>query len=63
MERRKPARTVGMHLGKPIPETIYNGDREYVFDRIAECDAEGCSLDQLKKNEVLIRPGLIYRPA
>jgi len=41
----------------------HGGDREYVFDRIAECDAEGCSLDQLKKNEVLIRPGLIYRPA
>lgn len=52
---------IGTHLGKPIYKTIVRNDEEYVFDRVAQCDAEGCPLDQLNKGEVLFRPGLIYR--
>ncbi len=63
MELSKPIRKVGTHFGKPIFESIINDDKHYIFDRLAECDADGCPLDQLDKNEVLIRPGLIYRQA
>lgn len=63
MEQQKHQRTIGMHFGKPIAESIYNNNHRYVFDRIAECNDEGCPLDQLSKNEILIRPGLIYKQA
>ena len=61
MQQQKHSRTVGMHVGKPIVESIYSNDNRYIFDRIAECSDEGCPLDQLRKNEILIRPGLIYK--
>jgi hypothetical protein len=54
---------IGSHLGKPIFSTIEKEGYKYVFDRLAECDNEGCPLTQLAKNEVLFRPGLIYRVA
>lgn len=63
MERPKRVPTVGTLFGKPIFESIISDDKRYVFDRLAECDAEGCTLDQLEANEILIRPGLIYRQA
>ncbi|MGD2137858.1 MAG: hypothetical protein PVJ66_10630 [Gammaproteobacteria bacterium] len=53
---------VGDYLGRPIHQTIVSHNATYVFDRIAlNIDGE-FPLDQLKKDELLIRPGLIYRP-
>lgn len=53
---------VGNYLGQPIHETISSHNRTYVFDRIA-CNIDGeFPLEQLGKDELLIRPGLIYRP-
>lgn len=54
---------IGTHLGKPIYSTIESEGDKFIFDRLAECDRDGCPLDQLKKNELMFRPGLIYRPA
>ncbi len=54
---------IGTHLGKPIFSTIESDNGKFIFDRLAECDRDGCPLDQLKKNELLFQPGLIYRPA
>jgi len=54
---------IGTHLGKPIFSTIESDNGKFVFDRLAECDRDGCPLDQLKKNELMFHPGLIYRPA
>ena len=48
-------------MGKPIFKSIKGPDGTLVFDRIAHCDEEGCPLDQLGKNEVMMSPGLIYR--
>ncbi len=61
----KPVRNfgsrIGNHLGKPIYETIEDSNQRFIFVRIATGDQEGYPLDQLKSNEVLFRPGLIYR--
>lgn len=54
---------IGSHLGKPIFSTIESDDGKYVFDRLAECDRDGCPLQQLQKSEKMFNPGLIYRPA
>lgn len=52
---------VGNYLGQPIYKTIESRDGTYVFDRIAENIDGEFPLDQLNKDELLIRPGLIYR--
>ena len=53
---------VGNYLGQPIYQTIEARNNTYVFDRIAvNIDGE-FPLDQLNKDELLIKPGLIYRP-
>ncbi len=54
---------VGNYLGQPIYESITSPNGTYVFDRIAENIDGEFPLDQLKADELLIRPGLIYRPA
>ncbi|VAW98235.1 hypothetical protein MNBD_GAMMA21-1376 [hydrothermal vent metagenome] len=54
---------IGTHLGKPIFSTIESEDGKFVFDRLAECDRDGCPLQQLAKAELMVNPGLIYRPA
>jgi hypothetical protein len=54
---------VGNYLGQPIYETITSRNGTYIFDRIAENIDGEFPLDQLKADELLIRPGLIYRPA
>ncbi len=54
---------IGNFLGQPIFETITSRNMTYVFDRIARYIDGEFPLDQLGKEEVLIRPGLIYRPA
>lgn len=59
--QKKPL--IGNFLGQPIHETITSRNTTYVFDRIARYIDGEFPLDQLDKEEVLIRPGLIYRPA
>ena len=54
---------VGNYLGQPINETITSHNRIYVFDRIASNIDGEFPLEQLGKDELLILPGLIYRPA
>jgi hypothetical protein len=53
---------LGSYMGKPIHQTIESGCGTYVFDRIAVSIDGEFPLDQLNKNELLIKPGLIYRP-
>jgi hypothetical protein len=53
---------IGNYLGKPIFESIEVQDEPYVFDRIARYEGDGFPLDNLKEKEVLVEPGLIYRP-
>ena len=58
-------RAIGSLLGKPIYDTIKEREHgvSYIFDRLAQCDSEGCPLDQVKKDELLLAPGLIYKKA
>jgi len=53
--------TVGTHLGKPIRKSIESDGTVFQYDRIAECDHDGCPLDQLNKDEVMLKAGLIYK--
>ena len=52
---------IGSHLGKPIYDFVVQSGKKYIFDRLAECDRDGCPLDQLRKGELLFSPGLIYK--
>ncbi len=54
--------SLGDYMGEPIRETITAPGGTYVFDRIARHVDGEFPLDQLNKDELLIRPGLIYRP-
>ena len=56
------ASLVGNYLGQPIYQTIETRSGTYIFDRIAESVDGEFPLDQLSKDELLIRPGLIYKP-
>ena len=49
------------YLGHPVQRTIVLHDVLYVFDRIAENIDGEFPLDQLRKDELLVKPGLIYR--
>ena len=51
----------GSYLGQPIHQTIESHSGTHVFDRIAENIDGDFPLEQLNKDELLIRPGLIYR--
>ena len=53
---------IGNYLGHPIAEKIDTRNGTYVFDRIVEHIDGEYPLSQLGKDELLIRPGLIYRP-
>lgn len=63
MNRQKYGRAIGSHLGKTIYESFKDQGVTYIFDRMAQCDDEGCPLDQVKRGELLVRPGLIYKKA
>ena len=63
MKRKIYGPVIGSHLGKAIFETVEQNSCKYVFDRIADGDDDGYPLNQLRKNEVLFEPGLIYRQA
>ena len=54
--------TVGTHLGKAIRKTIESEGNVFQYDRVADCDHDGCcSLDQLQKDELMLKEGLIYK--
>jgi len=53
--------TVGTHFGKPIYKNIESDGNVFQYDRVAECDNDGCPLDQLNKDEVMLKTGLIYK--
>jgi hypothetical protein len=53
---------VGNYMGQPIFQTIESTSGTYVFDRIAKSVDGEFPLEQLNKDELLIKPGLIYRP-
>lgn len=55
--------TVGTHLGKPIYQSIESDGIRYNFNRMAICDSDGCPLQQLSANELMLNPGLIYSKA
>jgi len=61
VSERRFGNPIGTHLGKPIYDFIVQSGRKYIFDRLAECDRDGCPLDQLRKGELLFSPGLIYK--
>jgi hypothetical protein len=63
VKQRNSGPAIGTYLGRPIFATIQRDGQRYVFDRIAEGDTEGYPLTQLKKDEVLMMPGIIYRRA
>ncbi len=63
VKKQEYGRAIGSHLGKPIYESFKDQGVIYIFDRVAQCDAEGCPLDQVKQGELLVNPGLIYRQA
>ena len=52
---------IGNYMGQPICKTITSRNGPYIFDRLAKCVDGEFPLDQLDKDEVLIKPGLIYR--
>lgn len=61
MSERRLGKPIGSYLGKPIYDSVVQAGKKYVFDRLAECDRDGCPLDQLNKDELLFAPGLIYK--
>ena len=63
VNKREYGPAIGTFLGKPIYKTITEEERQYIFDRLADCDEDGCPLDQLNKDEVMMNPGLIYKIA
>ncbi|NOY67412.1 MAG: hypothetical protein GXP13_08385 [Gammaproteobacteria bacterium] len=63
MKNKSYGAVIGSHLGKNIFQTVEEDNHKYIFDRIAEGDDDGYPLNQLKKNEVLFEPGLIYKQA
>ena len=63
MKHKTYGPVIGTHLGKNIFKTREANSHTYIFDRIADGNDDGYPLNQLKKNEVLFEPGLIYREA
>ena len=61
MEKPVYGPSIGTHLGKPIYQTIESDGIKYGYDRKANCDNDGCPLQQLANNEILFNPGLIYK--
>jgi hypothetical protein len=61
----KLGRSIGKHMGRSIPAYYVTGDGVlHEFDRLAYTDENGgCPLSQLRADEGVIAPGLIYREA
>lgn len=64
MQVAERGEAIGWHKGKPIPAWITTAlGKTLVFDRVAYDDPDGFTpLAQGKEGEVLLAPGLIYRP-
>jgi len=62
-DKRSYGPAIGYHLGRPIFQFIEEQNTRYRFDRLAQGDDEGWPLDQVKKDELLLKPGLIYKKA
>jgi hypothetical protein len=64
MAQSQPQRSPQLddYLGHPVYQTIELHNALYVFDRIAENIDGEFPLDQLNSDELLVKPGLIYRP-
>jgi hypothetical protein len=53
---------IGTYDDRPIPEWIERSGEKYTYNRPAQEDANGAvALAQLRPDEVVIAPGLIYR--
>lgn len=53
---------IGNYQGHPIPAFIQDRGARYNFEKIAVEDRDGSvALSQLRRDELLIAPGLIYR--
>jgi hypothetical protein len=63
MNKRDYGPVIGSHLGKAIYKFFREDNIQYIFDRLAKCDTEGCPLDQVRCDELLLAPGLIYKKA
>jgi len=63
VEKHEYGRAIGSFLGKTIYESFKDQGVMYLFDRVAQCDTEGCPLEQVKHGELLLNPGLIYKQA
>jgi hypothetical protein len=54
--------SIGTYGDRPIPEWIERDGQKYAFDRPAQKDAaDAVVLAQLRLDEAVISPGLIYR--
>jgi hypothetical protein len=63
VNKRNYGPAIGSHLGKTIFQFFQEDNIKYIFDRLAQCDEDGCPLDQVKHDELLVAPGLIYKKA
>lgn len=52
---------IGTYRGRGIPAFIVSGGRRFDYDRIAIEKDGGVELSQLRRDERVIAPGLIYR--
>jgi hypothetical protein len=52
---------IGDFMGRPIFKSLEQSGTAYEFDRLANCDADGCFIQDLKNSELFVKPGLIYR--
>lgn len=53
---------VGSHRGRDIHAWMKQNDKYYDYDRVAHTDRDGGTpLSQLRADEFVVAPGLIYR--
>ena len=56
--------TIGTFRDMPIYDMLTQAGQQYVYDRIAvfKGNQMAASVDQLESQEMMVAPGLIYRP-
>lgn len=56
--------SIGTYRDRPIPEWMNKAGERFNYDRIAIEDEDGgCPLSQMRPDEFMVAPGLIYRRA
>ena len=56
--------SIGTYLDRDIPEWFDKAGERFIYDRIAVNDTDGATpLAQLRPDEFVVAPGLIYRRA